>query len=330
MQLEDQSQIVDGKGDHMANVSPKMQTKTIPDNNRGLKLTAANREALWGFFFVSPWIIGFLLFSLFPIFAVLYLGFTEYTVLQPPKWVGWSNFTEMFSGDRLYFTSLYNTAYYIALRVPSWILVGLGSGDAPEPQDFRHHPLPDSFLFTHDHSNRRQLDHLAVAAEPADRADQCCAAPIWHCRANWLHDITWAKPAIVALGVWQVGQTMMIFLAGLQEIPDQLYEAAKIDGANHIQQFFAVTLPMMTPTIYFNTVTGVIAAFQVFGSAFIMTGGGPVNSTLFYVLYLYRRGFQFLEMGYASAMAVVLFLLILLLTVVIVRTSDKWVKYERI
>jgi multiple sugar transport system permease protein len=122
----------------------------------------------------------------------------------------------------------------------------------------------------------------------------------------------------------------MIFLAGLQEIPPQLYEAAKIDGANRFQQLFVITVPMMTPTIYFNVVMGIIASFQVFGSAFIMTGGGPVNSTLFYVLYIYRHGFEFLDMGYASAMSVILFLLILALTILIVLTSDRWVRYERI
>ena len=293
-------------------------------------MTAARREALWGFFFISPWLIGFLLFSIFPILSVFYLGFTKYTVLQPPQWIGLDNYIEMFTADRLYFTSLYNTAYYIALRVPSWIVVGLFlaillNRDIRGVTIFRTaFYLPTVIPLVASSVIWLLLLNPQVGLLNSALRQFGIVAP------NWLRDPTWAKPAIVALGVWQLGQTMMIFLAGLQEIPSQLYEAAEIDGANRIQQFFAVTLPMMTPTIYFNTVTGIIAAFQVFGPAFIMTGGGPVNSTLFNVLYLYRQGFQFLRMGYASAMAVVLFLLVLALTVIIVRTSDKWVRYERV
>lgn len=293
-------------------------------------MTAHTREALWGYFFISPWIIGFLAFSLFPILAVFYYGMTEYSVLQPPEWIGFQNYIEMFTRDRLYFTSLYNTAYYIALRVPSWIVVGLGLALLLNRKwrgisIFRTGfylptilPLVATsiiFLF---------LLNPQVGLLNAILRNFGIVAP------NWLRDYTWVKPAIVVLGIWQVGQTMMIFLAGLQEIPEQLYEAARIDGANSVQQFIHVTLPMMTPTIYFNTITGVIASFQVFGPAFIMTGGGPVNASLFYVLYLYRRGFQFLEMGYASAMSVVLFLMILALTILVVKTSDRWVSYERI
>ena len=293
-------------------------------------MTAQRRETLWGLLFISPWLIGFLLFSFFPILSIFYLGFTKYTVLQPPEWIGLDNYIQMFTADRLYFTSLFNTAYYIALRVPSWIIFGLAlaillNRDIRGVTIFRTaFYLPTIIPLVASSVIWLWLLNPQVGLLNNSLRQFGIVAP------NWLRDPDWAKPAVVALGVWQVGQTMMIFLAGLQEIPQQLYEAAEIDGANKIQQFFAVTLPMMTPTIYFNTVTGVIGAFQVFGPAFIMTGGGPVNSTLFYVLYLYRRGFQFLEMGYASAMAVVLFLLILLLTVVIVRTSDKWVRYERV
>jgi multiple sugar transport system permease protein len=285
---------------------------------------------LWGYFFISPWLLGFAVFNLFPILTVLYLGFTEYAVLTPPEWVGLKNYVEMFTGDRLFFTSLYNTLYYIALRIPSWLIFGLGLAMLLNRRilgitGFRAaFYLPTIIPVVASAVIWMWLLNPQVGFLNPTLREIGINAP------NWLRDQTWAKPAIVALGVWQVGQTMMIFLAGLQEIPDVLYEAAEIDGANPIQKFFNVTLPMMTPIIYFNTVTGVISAFQVFGFAFIATGGGPVNSTLFYVLYLYRQGFEFLHMGYASAMAVVLFVLILALTIVVVRTSDKWVQYERI
>jgi multiple sugar transport system permease protein len=146
---------------------------------------------------------------------------------------------------------------------------------------------------------------------------------------NWLREESTALYAIIALSVWQVGHTMMIFLAGLQEIPKDLYEAADIDGATRVQKLRAVTLPMLTPTIYFNLVIGVIQSFQAFAAVFILTRGGPANETLVYIMYLYRRGVEFLEMGYASAMALVLVGIILALTILIMTTSDKWVNYER-
>jgi multiple sugar transport system permease protein len=291
---------------------------------------AARREALWGYLFISPWLLGFLVFSLFPILAVIYLGFTEYSILKPPEWIGVKNYVKMFTNDRLFYTSLYNTLYYIGLRIPSWLVVGLGLAILLNRKILGITGFRAAFYLP------TIIPVVASAViwmwllNPQVGLLNPLLREIGIIAPNWLRDQTWAKPAIVALGVWQVGQTMMIFLAGLQEIPDVLYEAAEIDGASPFQKFIHITIPMITPIIYFNTVIGVIAAFQVFGFAFIATGGGPVNSTLFYVLYLYRQGFEFLHMGYASAMAVILFLIVLALTIVIVRTSDKWVQYERI
>ena len=304
------------------------QTGARASLRRGM--SARTREAVWGFVFISPWIIGFLVFSLFPILAVFYLGFTKYNVLQPPQWIGLGNYIKMFTGDRLYYTSLYNTLYYIGLRVPSWVVIGLLlaillNRQVPGISVYRAiFYLPTIIPLVASSVIWLWMLNPQFGFLNAFLREYGIVAP------NWLRDPLWAKPAIVILGIWQLGQTMMIFLAGLQEIPDQLYEAAEIDGANRLQQLFVITIPMMTPTIYFNVVMGIIASFQVFGSAFIMTGGGPVNSTLFYVLYIYRHGFEFLEMGYASAMAVILFLLILALTILIVMTSDRWVRYERI
>jgi multiple sugar transport system permease protein len=144
---------------------------------------------------------------------------------------------------------------------------------------------------------------------------------------HWLTDTFWAKPAIVVVSLWSVGGMMLIFLAGLQQIPRQLYEAAEIDGAARWQRFINVTLPMLSPTIFFNTIISTIAAFRVFDAAFILTEGGPENSTLFYVFYLFRRAFVHFNMGYASAMAWLLFLLILLLTIVQLLLGKRWVHY---
>lgn len=291
----------------------------------------AAREAAWGYFFIAPWIIGFLVFSLGPILAVAYLSLTRYRIITPPELIGLGNYVRMFTQDALYGKSLGVTAMYIGLRVPSWIIIGLLlailiNRNIPGIRWFRTAlylptiiPLAASAVIW-----MWMLNPQVGFLNSWVRTNFGIILP------NWLNDTTWALPAIVVLGIWQVGQTMMIFLAGLQEVPSQLYEAADIDGASGLQKFWHITVPMMTPIIYFNAVIGVISAFQVFGAAFIMTAGGPANSTLFYILYLYRRAFQFLEMGYASAMSVVLVVIVLALTVLIMRTSDRWVQYERV
>lgn len=147
---------------------------------------------------------------------------------------------------------------------------------------------------------------------------------------NWLRDPNTALYAIILLSFWQVGHTMMIFLAGLQEIPKELYEAADLDGATFVQKTKYVTFPMLTPTIYFNMIIGVINSFQAFAAIFVLTRGGPSGSTMVYVMYLYQQGIEFLEMGYASALALVLVAIVLVLTIVIMKTSDKWVTYDRV
>ncbi|MGI6209678.1 MAG: carbohydrate ABC transporter permease, partial [Anaerolineae bacterium] len=144
----------------------------------------------------------------------------------------------------------------------------------------------------------------------------------------WLASITWAKPALIMMAVWSSGTAMVIFLAGLQGIPEPFYEAASIDGANSVQKFFRITIPLLTPTIFFQIVMGIIGSFQVFTTAYIMTNGGPVNATLFFVLYLYRQAFVHLNMGYAAAMAWLLFLIVLALTIVQLRLAPRWVHYE--
>jgi len=291
----------------------------------------STREAAWGYFFIAPWIIGFLVFSLGPILATIYLSFTRYRIITPPEWIGLRNYVRMFTEDVLYGQSLSVTATYIALRVPSWIVIGLLlamliNRDVPGIRYFR----TALYLPTIIPLAASSVIWLWMLNPQVGFVNAWVRSAFGVVLPNWLNDTTWALPAIVVLGIWQIGQTMMIFLAGLQEVPQQLYEAADIDGASALQKFWHVTVPMMTPVIYFNAVVGVISAFQVFGAAFIMTAGGPANSTLFYILYMYRRGFQFLEMGYASAMSVVLVLIVLALTVLIIRTSDSWVRYERV
>jgi multiple sugar transport system permease protein len=285
---------------------------------RGLSNTT--REALWGYLFVLPWIVGFLLFSAGPILATVYLAMTEYNVVEAPRWVGLRNFDDLFFHDPQYLKALMVTVEYSAVRVPIVIVVGIAF----------------AMLIN---TSMRGVNLFRLALYLPSIVPLVAASVLWLwllnpqfgfvnpwlrdglgvVAPNWLRDERTALYAIVALSVWQVGHTMMIFLASLQEIPKDLYEAAEIDGASLWQKTWRITIPMM----------GIISSFQAFAAVFILTRGGPANSTLVYIMYLYRRGVEFLEMGYASAMALILVGIILALTVLIMKTSDRWVNYDR-
>lgn len=292
------------------------------------RLSLGRKEALLGYAFISPWIMGFLAFSLGPIMAVCYLSLTQYSVLELPSWVGFQNYVRIFTRDRLFWLSLYNTAYFVFLSVPGQILLAfflallLNSG------------IKGQGVY-------RTLLYLPMIV-PA-----VASSLVWVWLLNpyfgvikhllslvglpsplWFQSEKWAKLGIVLLNLWHTGQNVVILLAGLQEVPQYLHEAAKIDGANWIQRLRHVTIPLMTPTIFFVLVLGLIQHFQVFTFAYVMTRGGPLNSTLFYVLYLYRVAFRDFEMGYASALACILFVIILLFTLLTFSTARQWVHYE--
>lgn len=286
------------------------------------------RRTLTGYAFISPWLFGLLTFTLIPILIVLYLGFTKYGVFDAPQWVGLANYRRIFTDDRLFGISLANTLYYVVISVPLQITVGflLALG--------LNAKLRGVTVF-------RTLFYVpAIVPQVAG-----VLLFVWLFQPqiglinwgldllglrgpNWLGRPEWAKPAIIIMSLWGVGASMIIYLAGLQSIPQHLYEAAQIDGAGAWKQLWHVTVPMMTATIFFNLVMGMINSFQVFTTAYIATGGGPINSTLFYMLYLYNSGFQDFKMGYASALAWILFTLVLLLTLLVFRSSASWVYYE--
>lgn len=288
----------------------------------------ARSEQLWGYFFIAPWIMGFLAFTAIPILVSFVLSFTEYEIISPPRAVGLANYRDLLFNDRLFGLALYNTFYFTALSVPLINILGLGLAMLMNLK------LRGVTLF-------RTLVYLPTIV-PA-----VAASMLWVWLFNpqygllnwvlqsvglpplgWISDPTWSKPALVLMSLWGVGGTAIIYLAGLQGVPEQLYDAAAIDGANGFQQFVNVTVPMLSPVILFNLILGVISSFQVFTQAYIMTGGGPVDSTLFFALYLYRAAFQLLKMGYASAMAWVLFVIILLLTLLQFTLARRWVYYE--
>ncbi len=282
-----------------------------------------------GLLLASPWIIGLIVFYIYPIAASFYYSFTEYKTLTPAEWIGLRNYITLIREDPLFRLSLYNTLYYVVLEVPLSILVGICFALALNTKVIGA-PIYRTIYF---------LPTLVPSV---------AAAVLWMWILNpqyglinsmlyklgingpgWIADPKWSKPSIILMGIWGgVGRPVVIYLASLQDIPQQLYEAAEIDGANVWAKVRWITLPMLTPVILFNTIMGLIGAFQMFTQPFIMTDGGPANSTLFYTLYLYRNAFRYFKMGYASAMAWILFLLIFLLTVLVFRSSSRWVYYS--
>lgn len=285
------------------------------------------RILIAGYLFVLPWILGFLIFTAGPMLASIVMSFMKWEVITPPEFVGVQNFTALIS-DPLFTTSLYNTAFYTILAVPLQLIVAL---------------LTAMLLNT----KAKGIAFYRTIYYLPSVTPVVASAMLWLWIFNpefglanalldklslpkqlWLLDPNWAKPAFIFMSLWGVGGTMVIFLAGLQGVPAELYEAASIDGASTLQRFRRITLPMLTPVIFFNLLIGLIDSFQIFSSAYIMTDGGPQNRTLFYVLYLYRNGFKYFQMGYASALAWVLFLIVLLVTLLQFRLSKRWVYYE--
>lgn len=284
-----------------------------------------------GYLFIAPWLIGFVLFTLGPILISLYLSMTKWDLLRPqPQWVGLNNYRDLFH-DPDFFISLQRTLYYTGVSVPLGMAGSLGvamllNRKAPGISIFRtiyYLPAVTSsvamFLLWRWLLNP-EFGLVNYALHGLLRTPQG-----W---PGWLSDPTWAMPALILMNLWYLGGGMIIYLAGLQGIPEHLYEAAELDGAGAWRKFTAVTVPMLTPTIFFNLVMSVIGSFQVFTQAYVMTQGGPAKATLFYVLLLYQQAFDFLRFGYASAMAWILFVVIAALTAVNFKLAPKWVHYE--
>lgn len=292
------------------------------------KKSKISRETAWGYFFIFPWIVGFVIFTLGPVIASFLLSFTDYELILAPVWVGFKNYRILFTQDRLFLLSLYNTAYYTLFSVPlgvimAFLLAMLLNVQLPGMKVYR------TIFYLPTVTSGVAVSILWVwLFNPQFGLINYLLRSIGLPGPGWLVDTAWAKPAFILMSLWGVGGTAVIFLAGLQGVPRSLYEAAQIDGANTWQRFWHVTIPMMSSVIFFNLVMGVIGSFQVFTSAYVMTRGGPQNATLFYVLYLFKKGFGMLQMGYAAAMAWILFAIILALTLLQLRLADRWVYYE--
>jgi multiple sugar transport system permease protein len=281
-----------------------------------------------GYAFIAPWLVGFFAFTLFPIAASLYFAFTDYDILTAPRWVGLANFRRMFLEDARYLQSVTVTLFYVAVAVPLRLAFALAVA---------------MLLNTH----RRGVSlYRAAYYAPSVVAGSVAVAVMWRQvfgtegvinallailgipPVRWLGHPDVAIWTLITLAVWQFGSPMLIFLAGLRQIPAELYEAAAIDGAGSWARFVRITLPMLSPVTFFNLVMQTITGFMVFTQAFIVTGGGPMDTTLFYALYLYRRAFESFQMGYASAMAWVLLLVVAAFTALLFKSSGYWVFYE--
>ncbi len=295
---------------------------------RRSRMSLAKRRAVTGYLFITPWIIGLLAFTMIPIIAVFVLSFTRFGVFDSPVWVGLDNYRRIFAEDRLFRLSLGNTAYYVFVSVPLHVSLGFLLAVLLNSKVFGVTFFRALFYVPSIVPQVAGVLLFVWLFQPQIGLLNYLLRLVGIPGPNWLGRPEWAKPAIIIMSLWGVGGGMIIYLAGLQSIPEHLYEAAEIDGANAWRRFWAVTVPMMTPTIFFNLVMGLINSFQVFTTAYVATGGGPVNSTLFYMLYLYRRSFQDFRMGYASSLAWILFIIVLALTAVVFRSSSSWVYYE--
>lgn len=285
------------------------------------------RETFWFYVFASPWILGFLLFYLGPMIASFALSLTNYSVLLPTRFMGLSNYSAMFE-DNLLGISIWNTAYYAALAVPTSMAAGLGLAMVLNRGDLRGRSFLRSAFYVPAIMPLVAVSILWIwLLQPRFGLINTLLYFLSIKGPNWLGDPAWSKPGLVVMNLTGVGINMVIFLAALQGVPTHLYEAAELDGANRLRKFWHVTIPMISPAIFFVVVIGFINSFQVFTQAYIMTEGGPADSTLFYVLYLYRHAFNYFKMGYASAMAWLLFIVIVVLTYIQFRLSLRWVHY---
>lgn len=293
------------------------------------KLTRNERKALRnGLLFTSPWIIGFLAFRVYPFFASLYYSFTFYAILDRPKWIGLDNYINLFDDPR-FLTSLYNTSYYALGAVPLATLVGIGLAMLLNTR-VRGLSFFRTLYFL------PSITPVVATAivwlwmfDPINGVINYLLDLVGIHGPGWMGSPQWSKPALILMSMWGVGGAVVIYLASLQDVPRELLEAAELDGASGAQKIRHITLPMISPVILFNVITGIIGAFQYFTEAFVMTGGSgsPADSTLMMSIYLYQSAFQYFKIGYASAQAWMLFLIVIAFTLVLFRVSGRLVYY---
>ncbi|HTG70507.1 MAG TPA: sugar ABC transporter permease [Candidatus Udaeobacter sp.] len=291
-----------------------------------LKQKGANHLA--GYVFISPWLIGFLLLTLWPIAQSFYLSFTDYSLLEDPVWTGADNYTKILTSDATFTKSLSVTFMFVLFSVPLKLFFSL------------------MVALALNKSIRGMNIYRTAIYFPSLIGGSIAVAALWRNMfgidgyinqvlawfgiegVGWISNPDTSLGTLILLNTWQFGSTMVIFLAGLKQVPQELYESASVDGAGKVRKFISITLPMLSPVMFFNLVLGIIGSFQTFTSAFIITKGGPINSTYMYAMFLYEKAFKHYQMGYASALAWILLSIVAILTVINFMASKYWVFYE--
>jgi multiple sugar transport system permease protein len=292
---------------------------------------AQRREALQGLLFVSPWALGFVLFIAYPMLASFYYSFTSYKIIGAPRWIGLQNYTYALTGDPLFWLAMQRTVVWVIATVPLGIFGSLlaavllnrklGGTSFYRTAFFLPSLTPvvaAALLWTWILQPEVGIANSAIEALTGLRGPR------------WLTSTEWALPSLAVIALWTStgGNRMLIFLAGLQGIPQEMYEAAEIDGAGPFRTWWHITVPLISPAIFFNLILGVILSFRVFAFAFVTTGGGPARATYFYVMHLYTQAFSSFDMGYGCALAWILFVIVLVITVIQTKLSNRWVHYE--
>jgi multiple sugar transport system permease protein len=288
------------------------------------------REGRQGYIFILPWIIGFVVFTVGPLLFSFFASFTNYDITSQMDFIGFANYEQLFTADQLFWTSLYNTLYYVLFSVPlttigAIFLSALLNQDVPGLRFFRTvYYLPAILSGVGVYLLWMQL------LEPGSGMVNTVLAWFGIAGPNWLFDPAWTKPALIFMKLWGVGGGMLLYLASMQGVSQSLYDAAGIDGAGRWKQFRYITIPMITPVIFFDMVTSLIGGFQIFQEAYVMSNGegGPVNSMLFYNLYMWKKAFESFDMGYAMAMSWVLFVIVFIITLINLKLAPRWVHYE--
>jgi multiple sugar transport system permease protein len=307
---------------------PKVTALTEKARPPRRRLSLRTREAITFYLCIAPWLLGFLFFYLGPMVASFGFSLTRWDLLTPPEFIGLDNYVRMFTRDPLFWKSLKITTIYTVSYVTLDLILALVLALLLNQR------IRGIGVFRTVYYLPSVLAGVAYVVmwmwmfNPQAGLINTLLRYVGIQGPRWLQSPQWALPALIIMGLWSVGRSMVIYLAGLQDIPAVLYEAAKIDGASRWQEFWKITLPLLTPAILFNLVFGIIMTFQSFTNVYVATNGGPLNSTLFYVVYLYRKAFEHLSMGYASAMAWILLLIVLICTLLIFRTSGRWVFYR--
>ena len=306
-------------------------TAVNPDSWRDARARSPRRKALrkllTGLAFISPWLVGALVFQVYPFFASLYYSFRDTTMLNNGEFVGLENYRDLMQDD-LFWASLKNTLYYTIASVVIGSVLAIGLALLLN-RPVRGQGIYRSIIYV------PTIVPLVAASviwiyilHPAYGPLNYELGRVGLPTPGWFSDPKWAMPGLILIGLWGIGNVVIIYLAGLQDIPTELYEAAEMDGASSLRKHKDVTLPLLTPVILFNSIIGLISGFQYFVEPYVITQGGPADATITYGLYLYQNAFNYFKMGYASAMAWILFVIILVVTLAVMRSSSRWVFYQ--